>query len=58
MSIWSLLLIIIAGFVLGPWVFELVGFIFEWVSKFFYMLGDGIDFFNISTILSIGGDMI
>ena len=59
MSIWSLILIIIAGLLLGPWVFDLVGLIFNYISKLFYLLGDGLDFFNISTVLNlVGGDSI
>ena len=50
MKILTIVLIILAGLILGPWVFDLVGFIFSMISKLFYLLGDGFDFFGIGSI--------
>lgn len=58
MNILTIVLIIIAGLLLGPWVFDLVGFIFEMLSKLFYLLGDGFDIFNLGSILQIKGGLM
>lgn len=50
MSIFTIILLIIAGILLGPWVFDLVGLIFGFISKAFYFLGNIFDVFDVSTI--------
>ncbi len=58
MNIFTIVLIILAGIFLGPWVFDLVGFIFKMISKLFYLLGDGFNFFGLGSILQIKGGLM